>query len=87
MNSCSKLHDGVTPVQFQKPSSCFPQSSCGEIFWPVSVEILKSKYVKQADGQQSGFGGCEQIPVDDTVDFPNNPHEEFIVDCLELKHI
>lgn len=63
---------------------------CGESFRPVSVEILESEYVKQADRQQGGFGGMggfAQIVVDDAVDFPNNPYEEFIVDCLELKHI
>lgn len=49
---------------------------------PVSAEILKPKYVEQADGQQR-FGGFGQILVDGAVDFPNNPDEEFVVDRLE----
>lgn len=50
------------------------------------MEILKSEDVQQADGQQGGPGGLGQVPVDDAVDCPNNPDEEFIVNCLELNH-
>lgn len=50
--------------------------------WPVSVEVLEAKDVKQADGQVGWFGVAGQLLVDDTVDFLNNPYEQLIVDRL-----
>lgn len=73
-------------LSYKTPSSR-SQSVRGEIVRPVSVEVLESKYVKQSEGQEGGFGGFGQIAVDDTVDFANNPYEEFVVDRLQRKHI
>lgn len=54
---------------------------------PVCVKVLKAKDVKQTDGQTFGFGAVGQLLVDDTVDFPNDPYEQLIVDSLRISKI
>lgn len=56
---------------------------CEEMSWPVCFEVLKAKDIKQADGQEGGFGAFGHPLIDDTVDFPNDPYEQLIVDCLK----
>lgn len=50
---------------------------------PVYVEVLKAEDIKQADGQEGGFGAFGQLLIGDTIDFPNDPQEQLIVDCLK----
>lgn len=47
------------------------------------MEVLKAKYVEQADGQKGGFGVLGQLFIDDTVDSSNNPYEQLVVDRLK----
>lgn len=73
---CSVLSDCSAAI-------CLLWRMCEEMSWPVCVEVLKAKDIKQADGQEGGFGAFGQPLIDDTVDFPNDPYEQLIVDCLK----
>lgn len=56
-----------------------------EMSTPICVEVLKAKDVKQANGQIGRLGAVGQLLIDDTVDFFNDPYEQFVVDSLTVK--
>lgn len=49
---------------------------------PVCAEVLKAKYVEQADGQKGGLWVFGELLIDDIVDFFNDPNEQFVVNRL-----
>ena len=53
---------------------------------PVCFEVLKTKDIEQADGQEGGFGAFGQLLIDDIVDFLNDPYEQLVVDCLSDRY-
>lgn len=46
---------------------------CEEMSLPVYVEVLKAEDIKQADGQEGGFGAFGHLLIGDAVDFLNDP--------------
>lgn len=73
VDSCSALSNTTVLIGWRM---------CEDKSWPVADEVLKAKDIEQADGQEGGFGVFNQPLIDDTVDFPNDPYEQLVVDCL-----
>lgn len=68
------------PLESMYPFGC--ERMCRQILWPVRLEVLKTKDVKQTNGQEGQFRAAGHLLIYDTVDFLNNPREQLIVDGL-----